>query len=372
MAVPKLPPPVDIDQDTKKAIIDGLKQVLAAFQKSGAINASVTYQDVISNPEMLERFVSTFTGHRAECDAIVRAKDGGGAVRDDDQMLICNVSLNQIQQLLVRTCAKKVFETTKPQETVTVTETVTTKGFMGMFKKSEQVEVQKTGDDPIDERKTRELLRYIAFGWQLPLLQHYRTHLTYQQIIEIGEDVVALQNPAAIATVGQFDPVVLKKAKQATGAEFADVLVNRPQAIAGIAVWSRDMYELYRKMLGDKAWVFFSRDKDFFNVVAGLDKATARIFGDVLCYVAAENLAEIQRLNIDKVEVLVSALKGALAEKAPLVLSRPAFAKEMLRKVVDNLLHMNQEKDKLMVSFGLTCKAMLPGILDWLGKQPKA
>jgi len=37
--------------------------------------------------------------------------------------------------------------------------------------------------------------------------------------------------------------------------------------------------------------------------------------------------------------------------------------------VVDNLLHMSQEKDKLMTSFGLTCKAMVPTVTEWLAKQ---
>jgi hypothetical protein len=366
MTVSTLPPPVDIDSDTKKAIIDGLKAVLARFQEAGKVDAALSYQDLISQPDTLAAFVTTFLANRESCDDIVVAK-GGKPVRDDDQMLACGVSLNQIQQLLVRTCAKKVFESEKTLQTVT--ETVTKKALFGLIKKTEQVEIQRIGNDPVEERKIRELSRYIAYGWQLPLLPAYREHLTYQQVMEIGEDVLALKTPEAVATVGQFPPETLRKVKIAAGPDFVDILVHRPQAIAGVAVWNREMYEFFRKTLADHAWDFFARDKAFFNVVAALDKSNARIYGDVLCYIAAESLEEIQRLNIDKVEVLVTSLKAAFGNKLPGVLSRPAFAKDILRKVVDNMLHMSQEKEKMMTSFALTCKAMVPQVMDWLAKQ---
>lgn len=368
MTVPTLPPPVDIDNDTKKAIIDGLKKVLARFQQDGLVDQSLTYQDLISHPDILEKFIALFLANRELCDEIVKRK-GGQPVRDEDSMLVCGVSLNQIQQLLVRTCAKKLFDAEKTAQTVT--ETVTKKSLFGLIKKTEQVEVTRLGNDPIEERKLRELARYLAFDWQLPLLRAYREHISYQQLMEIGEDIVALRTPEAIATVGKFEPAILKKVKAAAGPDFTDILINRPQAIAGVAVWNRDMYEFYRKMLGDAAWAFFAREKDFFNVVASLDKPVARVYGDVLSFISSESLAEIQRLNIDKSEVLVTSLRGAFGNKLPAVLGHPNFAKDILRKVVDNMLHMNQEKDKLMTSFALTCKAMVPTVNEWLAKQPK-
>lgn len=366
MAVHMLPPPVDIDVEAKKAIIDGLKKVLARFQQNGLVDGALTYQDLISHPDILEQFIRIFLANRATCDDIVQAK-GGQPVRDDDQELLCRVSLTQIQQLLIRTCAKKLFDSDKTPRTVT--ETVTKKALFGLIRKTEQVEVTRVGGDPVEERKLRELSRYLAFDWQLKLLQAYRDHLTYQQVMELSEDVLALQTPEAVATVGQFDPQTLRKVKQAAGEDFVEILLHQPQAIAGVAVWNADMYDFYRKMLGDAAWAFFAREKEFFNVVASLDKPVARVYGDVLSFIAAENLMEIQRLNIDKSEVLVTSLRMAFGNRLPQVLGHPNFAKDILRKVVDNLLHMSQEKDKLMVSFSLTCKAMVPTVNEWLAKQ---
>jgi hypothetical protein len=62
-------------------------------------------------------------------------------------------------------------------------------------------------------------------------------------------------------------------------------------------------------------------------------------------------------------------LRSAFGNRLPQVLGHPNFAKDILRKVVDNMLHMTQEKDKLMVSFALTCKAMVPTVNEWLSKQ---
>ena len=365
MAVMALPPPVDIDGTTKKAIIDGLKAVLTTFQESGSLPSTVTYQRLIADPAALVDFIRVFLAHRELVDAIVRPKSGKAPVRDEDVTLACGVSLNQIQQLLVRTCAKKVFEQTKPVEMVT--ETVTRKSFL-FFTKTEQVEVRQSAD-PAEERKVREIARYVAYGWQLPLLPAYREFLSFPQIIEIGDSLLALTSAENIQAVGAFDATVLKKVKTATGADFNDILASQPQAIGGIATWNSDMYQFYRKLLGEQAWTFFAREKEFFNTVASLDKATAKIYGDVLCYIAGDNLQEISRLNIDKSEVLVSALKSAFTDKLPAILRIPSFSKDVLRKIVDNLLHMNQDKDKLMLSFSLSCKSLVPSVMEWLAKQ---
>jgi len=362
MAVATLPPPIEIDTETKKSVIGGLKKVLATFQQSGHFDPAVTYQALISDPVLLARFIEVYLVHREEVDDIVRTADAAFPVRDEQVELVCGVTLGQVQQLLVRTCARKVFESVKTVETVT--ETVTRKSMFGLIKKTEQIE--RLSVDPTEERKARELLRYIAFAWQLPLIEAYMTRLSYMHIIEIGEDILSLPTVEKIEEIASFDPAQIKKVKAATGADFGAILADRPQAIAGIAVWNRDMYEFYRKLLGDRSWAFFARESAFFNVCASLDKSVLKLFGDVLCYIATENLVEIQRLNIDKVEVVIYALKSAFGPRLPEILSLPSCAKDILRKVVDNLIHTNQEKDKLMTAFAISLKAMAPNIEEWL------
>jgi hypothetical protein len=285
-------------------------------------------------------------------------------VRDEITTLVCGVTLEQVLQLLVKTCAKFYFEKDKA-EPETVMKTVTTKRFL-FFTKTEQVEA-KAGPSA-DDRRNREILRYLAFDWQLPLLPAFKD-LIYQQVAELGDDLLALNSRESVEAVAQIDPSVLKKAKATTGPDFTNILAERPQAIPGVGAWNRDMYVFYRSILGSRAFDFFARDKYFFNVAAELDKPMARAYGDVLCFIHADNLMEMQRLNIDKTEVLIEGLRQALGEMMPQVMSLPNFAKDILRRLVESLLHMSQEKDQMMIATSLTCKAILPQIQDWLSKQ---
>jgi hypothetical protein len=365
MASSKLPPPIDITPETKRGVIDGLKKVIDVFQANDVLGKEIGYRDVIHSPEVLHDFIQTYKTNAQLVGAIVVDKKGE-PVTDPDVSLSCGISLAQIQQLLVKTCVRFFLEQDTREEETTVTETVTKKRFL-FFKTTEQVE-RKTGGG-FDERKVRELSRYMAFDWQLPLVHAY-AQLNSAQLMELGENVVLLQTAEAIDDFSKFDPQIIKKAKATAGDDFLNILALRPAAIGGVAVWSKDMYTFYRQALGDDAFEFFGRDKSFFMVCAALDKPLARIYGDVLSYIAAENLEEMQRLNIDKADVLIAAMKLAFGNKIRPVLSRPAFAKDVLRKLVESLLHVSVEKSQLAISAQITCKAITPQVMDWLAKQP--
>ncbi|HIJ63823.1 MAG TPA: hypothetical protein HPQ04_14115 [Rhodospirillaceae bacterium] len=365
MAVQHLPPPIEIATETKRGVIDGLKKVIEVLQSNGVIGTDVSYQSVIHDPEVLFSFIQAYRANSAMADSIVVAKEGGPVV-DDDTPLVCGVSLAQVQQLLVKTCARYFFEQETKGEVGTVTKTVTKTRFF-IFKKTEQVESKVGGS--FNEAKVRELARFMAFDWQLPLLPAY-AQLSAALLMELGEDIINLQTAEAIEDFCQFDQATVRKVKGLVGADFGQVLSVAPAAIGGISTWSKDLYEHYRKVLGEKAWEFFARDKSFFMVCAALDKPLIKIYGDVLCYIHSSNLEELQRLNIDKADVLIGAMRLAFADRLPQILSRPAFSRDILRKLVESLLHLTQEKAQLAVSAQLTCKAIAPQVLEWLAKQP--
>lgn len=365
MALPQLPPPVDISNETKRGIIDGLKKLIEVFQANGVLDKDIGYQDVIHNPAVLYDFIQTYRQHSDLAGKIVIGKNGK-PVASEDAPLVCGVTLAQIQQLLVKTCARYFLEQDTKEEEEVVTETVTKTRFL-FFKTTEQVE-RKTGGG-FDERKVKEISRNMAFDWQLPLLPAY-VGLNSAQLMELGEHIIAVNSVEGIEALVGFDQPTIKKAKATAGADFPNILAVRPGAVGGIATWSKDMYNFYRNALGDDAFEFFCRDKAFYMVCAALDKPVARIYGDVLCYIAADNLEEMQRLNIDKADVLISAMKVAFGGKIRDVLSRPAFAKEILRKLVESLVHANAEKTQLAISAQITCKAIAPQVMEWLTKQP--
>ncbi|HIJ38124.1 MAG TPA: hypothetical protein HPP80_04430 [Rhodospirillaceae bacterium] len=365
MGLQHLPPPIEIATETKRGVIDGLKKVIEAFQAKGIVDASVTYQNVIHDPEVLYSFIQSYRANSAEVADLVVNKEGE-PVTDFEAPLVCGVSLEQVQQLLVKTCARFFFEQDTKEEVGTVTKTVTKTRFF-IFKKTEQVE-KKTGGG-FDERKVRELSRFMAFDWQLPLLTAYG-QLNSAQLLELGEDIINLQTAESIQEFGQFDQATIRKVKGVVGNDFGLILSIRPAAIGGINTWSKDMYEYYRRVLGDRAFEFFARDKTFFMVCASLDKPLIKIYGDVLCTIHAANLEEMQRLNIDKADVLINGMRSAFGDRLPAILAKPAFARDILRKLVESLIHLTQEKAQLLTSAQLTCKAIAPQVFEWLSKQP--
>ncbi len=42
MALPQLPPPIEISNETKRGVIDGLKKVIEIFQAEGKLDKDVT------------------------------------------------------------------------------------------------------------------------------------------------------------------------------------------------------------------------------------------------------------------------------------------------------------------------------------------
>lgn len=373
MALPKLPPPIDIPTETKRAIIDGLKQVVALFQEKGLLDTGASHTDVLHDHELLFKFLQVYRENQSLAAAIAVDKDGK-PVTDPDSPLRCGVSLAQIQQLMVKTCARHFLDRgskdARPAAPeAPVMETVTKRRFL-FFKTTRQVErkvERKAGGG--EARQLREVLRHIAFDWQLPLLSVYG-ELSLPQLLELGEDILALRTPEAVRELLQFDHVAIHKAKDIAGKDFVNLLEARPLAIRGTLEWPREMYAFFRGLLVEKAFDFLARDPSFFMVVAALEKPLLRVYGDVLVYIAPENLEEMQRLNIDKADVLVSGMKAAFGPMATKALAQPNFARDVLRRLVEALLHMDMEKDRMLASTQVTCKAIAPQVRDWLAKQP--
>ena len=368
MPVPKLPPPAEMSNDTKRAIIDGVKKVIEIFKTSGRVEANTSYATLVHDPRDLYRFIKTYRNSTDLVGEVVKDAKGN-PVTDENAPLVCGVTLAQIQALLVRTCAKYFLEQTNKEEESTVTEEVKTKTMFGLFTKTEIVE-RKVGGG-FDERKVREISRNMAFDWQLPLLPAYNI-LNTVHLLELGDDLPALQSFETIKEFAALDQQTIKRAKAVAGDDFANIIAVRPSSLAGIGSWTKDMYHFYRKALGDSAFEFFAREKSFFMRCAELDKPLIRIYGEVLSYIDGANLEEMQRLNIDRTDVLLQGMKAAFGTRMRDALSNPNFAKDILRKLVESLQHVSQEKAQMAASAMITCKAMAPQVAEWVEKQKSA
>jgi len=294
-----LPPPVEMTSETKRNIIDALKKIIEIFKTAGKLGPEATYSSILHDPRELYRFIKAYRANPELAADFV--KDGAGnPVTGEDDILVCGVSLLQVQQLLVKTCSRHYLEQENKEPPKVVVETVKKKMLGGLITRTEKVE-RKVGGG-FDERKVRDISKCMAYDWQLPLLPAYNM-LNSAHLFELGEHIHCLTSFEAIRDFIQLDQPTIKRAKQTVGDDFPYFLV-RPAALTGVGAWTKDLYQFYRKALGDASFDFFARDKQFFNVCAELDKPLIEIYGDVLSYIDGENLQEMLRLNIDKTDVL--------------------------------------------------------------------
>ncbi|HEY1722299.1 MAG TPA: hypothetical protein VGG27_13735 [Magnetospirillaceae bacterium] len=366
MALPKPPPAIEIPPDTKRAILVGVRKILEIFQSEGKFQPGINHVEILHEPELLAAYIKTFRTNPALYSDIVVGYDGRAITANDpDKALVCGVSLAQVQQLMVKTCARHLF--LEDDDDQMVTKTVTTKRF-GFFKEKTQVTERVERRDP---RALREILSFIAFDWQLPLLADY-ADLTLQQLSELGENLLALRTPIAVRELAKFDYNQIRKARAALGPEFTSLLEVRPAAMQGALYWPKDMYAFFRSILGPKFYDFMARDENFFMQVGTMDKAVMRTYADSLAYIAKENLLEMQRLNIDRTDVLMQVLRATFGPKLVQLLTLPQSAKEVLRRPVEGLVHMHQNKDHMLQAQMVTWGALAPRVEEWLARQPKA
>lgn len=366
MALPKPPPAIEIPPDTKRAILAGFRKIVDIFQSEAKSPPGVPHTEILHDPALLASFIKIFRANPDLYSDIVVGYDGRAVTANDpDKALVCGISLAQVQQLMVKTCARHLF--LQDDDEKAVTKTVTTKRF-GLFKEKTQV-TERT--DTRDPRALREILSFIAFDWQLPLLADY-ADLSLQQLAELGENIMAMRTPEAVRELARFDYNQIRKARALLGPEFPVLLEARPGALHGALYWPKDMYAFFRSILGPKFFDFMARDENFFMMVATMDKAVMRTYADVLAYIAKENLMEMQRLNIDRTDVLMQTLRTTFGPKLVQLLALPQFAKEVLRRQVEGLVHMHQNKDHMLAAQMVTWGALAPRIEEWLARQPKS
>ena len=150
------------------------------------------------------------------------------------------------------------------------------------------------------------------------------------------------------------------------------LLEFRPAAIGGALHWPRETYQFFRGIMDHRFFDFMARDEKFFMMVATMERPLIQIYGDVLGYIAKENLIELERLNIDRIEILLATMKAVFGQKMEAMLALPSFAREVLRRQVEGLLHLRHEKAQMAEIHMITWTAIAPNVVEWLARQAKA
>ncbi len=315
---PPVPPPVNLDQETRKRIVAGVKAVLARLQKKRLLPDDAGYSAIIADPDRLLRFIETYRANRdAAADLVVDAQ--GRPVADDEGLLHCRVTLPQVERLLVATCARKVFESLD-------------------------------GESGRGERRLllEDLRPLLAFSWQLPLLRHYAMLLDRRHVAALGSDLLLLRDGEGLRTVAGLDRAVLRQARQALGTDFREVLATAPAALENV-VWlpSRHL-SVVREALQDAAWRFCARERAYLETVMARDPAFIKAVGPVLADLPTETVRELEQLPVQRVRPLLNVFFTVFEGEAETLLVDPRFGRKVLSGVTSSLSGGHMANDEFL------------------------
>lgn len=351
-----LPPNVSVDKQTKIQIIQGVKAAIGLLQENDLLEGGWSFDDIVNEPENLKHFFGVYRDNMDLFAETVVDKTGDPIV-DETTQTACGVTLLQVQKLLVSTCARRFF-IRNDGEIVTKKQKKKVKSMVFFTK---EVTVKKKVRLKEGAKKFDAMRRVIGFDWQLDLLEFYRDRLPYPHLLVLGDDVLVIEDEASGNEVVEIHHEDFKKVKEAVGVYFRNVVAHGAAAIPGILYWRKDLVSSFIKAMGEKAWDFFKRDKSFFDHCTELDNARIGIYGDVLTYIAPENLTEMNRLNLDRLAGTIDAFRETFGDRIADVLGEPKLAVDILRPTVDSFIHLEAKNNE---QFNIGCKTAVNSLKD--------
>jgi hypothetical protein len=351
-----LPPNVSVDKPTKGQIIQGVKAAITLLQNNDLLDQSWSFDDILNEPQYLKHLFQVYRDNMDLFSETVVDKAGDPIV-DEVTQTACGVTLQQVQKLLVSTCARRFF-TRNDGEVVTKKQKKKVKSMVFFTK---EITVKKKVRLKEGAKKFDAMRRVIGFDWQLDLLEFYRDRLPYSHLLVLNDDVLVIHDAKAGQAVVDVHHEDFKKVKEAVGVYFRNVVAHGADAIPGILYWRKDLVMSFIKAMGEKAWDFFKRDKAFFDHCTELDNARIGIYGDTLTYIAEANLTEMNRLNLDRLDGTLNAFRETFEDRVADVLSEPLFAVDILRPTVDSFIHLEAKDNE---QFNTGCRMAVNSLKD--------
>ncbi|MDV7339769.1 hypothetical protein RYZ26_09210 [Terasakiella sp. A23] len=352
----QIPPNVAVDKAVKGQIIQGTKNAITLLHDNDLLDKELDFDAILNEPSNLRDFFQIFRDNIDLFSESVIDKAGDPIV-DDMTETACGVTLQQVQKLLISTCARRFF-IRNDGEIITKKQKKKVKSMVFFTK---EVTVKKKVRLKEGAKKFDAMKRVIGFDWQLDLLEYYRDELPIAHLLVLNDDVLAIQDVEHGREVVEVHHEDFKKVKEAVGVYFRNVVAHGAAAIPGILYWRKDLVASFIKAMGETAWDFFKRDKAFFDHCTELDNARIEIYGDVLAYIAAENLTEMSRLNLDRLDATIVAMKETFGDQLPSILGEPALAVEVLRPTVDSFIHLEAKDNE---QFRVACKTAVASLKD--------
>lgn len=352
----KLPPNVSVDKAVKGQIIQGTKNALALLKDNDLIDKELSFDAMLDEPSQLKNFFQVFRDN-IDLFAETVVDKAGDPVTDELSLTACGVSLQQVQKLLVSTCARRYFIRNDGQ----IVTKKTKKKVKTMVFFTKEVTVTKKVRLKEGAKKFDAMKRIIGFEWQLDMLEFYRDKIPFAHLLVLNDDVLAIRDENHGTEVISVHHEEFKKVKDVVGVYFRNVLAHGATAIPGILYWRKDLVGSFIKAMGEAAWDFFRREKSFFDHCTELDNARIGIYGDVLTYIHYENLTELNRLNLDRLDGTLQAFKQTFGDELSRIFAEPRLCVEILRPTVDSFIHLEAKDNS---QFNSACSSAVASLKD--------
>ncbi len=346
-----LPPNVAVDKAVKGQIIQGTKDAIALLHENELLDASLDFDAILNDPENLKTLFATFRDNM-DLFAETVVDKAGDPIVDETTETACGVTLQQVQKLLISTAARRFF--IRNDGKVVTKKTKKKVKHLVFFTK--EVTVKKKVRLKEGAKKFDAMKRVIGFDWQLDMLEFYRDRLPFSHLLVLNDDILAITDVAHGDEMVEIHHEDFKKVKESVGVYFRNLIAHGAAAIPGILYWRKDLVMSFIKAMGERAWEFFKRDKEFYDHCTELDNARIEIYGDVLVYIHADNLTEMDRLNLDRLDGTLNAMKATFGDQIEEILAEPLLAVEILRPTVDSFIHLEAKDNE---QFNTACRSSI-------------
>jgi len=351
-----LPPNVAVDKNVKGQIIQGTKNAITLLHDNDLLDKALDFDAILNEPANLKNFFKTFEDN-IDLFAETVVDKAGDPITDEMTETACGVTLQQVKKLLISTSARRFFIRNDGK----IVTKKSKKKIKSMVFFTKEVTVKKKVRLKEGAKKFDAMKRIIGFDWQLDMLDFYRDRLPYSHLLVLNDDVLAIHDEKHGDEVVEIHHEDYKKVKEAVGVYFRNVVAHGASAIPGILYWRKDLVMSFIKAMGEKAWIFFKRDKSFFDHCTELDNARIGIYGDVLTYIDPLNLIEMDRLNLDRLDGTIVAMKETFGDEIEKILAEPLLAVEILRPTVDSFIHLEAKDNE---QFNAACKSSVAALKD--------
>ena len=372
--IPPIPRQLSLEREMKDLVLAAAKFMLGRFQENGLIGNEVGYRDLVRQPDLMEQFIEVFKAnlHLAEDIAVDTA---GNPAEDTDTMLVCGATLAELERMIVYTCAGKVFAAVTQLRRDDPKKTDNGKkekfGLFGRLKGSRSK--PKKSKMNVGALKLEELRPYLAFSWQLPLLETYAHFMQREHLRELKEALLVLDTAEKLETVAEFDPGDVGRARKIADDRFLEMLHTAPGAIGTISQLGQiSQFKSLAGASGDRVWDLFQRDFEFVSGILRLDEDLVWAIGPSIVDVCANSITSLKRLKPAILKLFIPVFCEVFADDSGTLLGADGFAAQFLDAIVTELGEMNVSGELTEVSEGaladviaMKLETAKPEILSW-------